>query len=53
MKGSMDTEQLHIGIIGAERIGRVHSGTLAFRLPDAKVVAITDVNRQAAQEVNA
>jgi myo-inositol 2-dehydrogenase/D-chiro-inositol 1-dehydrogenase len=49
----MNTEQLHIGIIGAGRIGRVHAETLAFRLPDAKVVAITDVNRQAAQEVAA
>ena len=49
----MSMEQLHIGIIGAGRIGRVHAETIAFRLPDAQVVAITDVNREAAQAVAA
>ena len=45
----MSTQQLHIGIIGAGRIGKVHAETLAFRLPEAKIVAIADVNREAAQ----
>ena len=45
----MSTSKLNIGIIGAGRIGRVHAETLAFRLPEAKIVAITDVNRQAAE----
>lgn len=49
----MNDKKLHFGIIGAGRIGRVHAETLAFRLPEAKVVAITDVNRQAAEEVAA
>lgn len=40
--------KLHIGIIGAGRIGKVHAETLAFRLPEAEIVAITDVNREAA-----
>jgi myo-inositol 2-dehydrogenase/D-chiro-inositol 1-dehydrogenase len=44
---------LHIGIIGAGRIGRVHAETLAFRVPEAKIVAIADVNREAAQELAA
>ena len=49
----MSTQKLHIGIIGAGRIGRVHAETLAFRLPESQIVAITDVNREAAQAVAA
>ena len=49
----MSTQKLHIGIIGAGRIGRVHAETLAFRLPEAQTVAITDVNRDAAQALAA
>src|SRR5712691_371883 len=45
--------QLHVGIIGAGRIGRVHAETLAFRLPEARTLAIADVNREAAQAVAA
>ncbi|HEV2486787.1 MAG TPA: inositol 2-dehydrogenase [Terracidiphilus sp.] len=49
----MSEKKLHIGIIGAGRIGRVHAETLAFRLPEAQIVAITDVNRDAAQTLAA
>ena len=49
----MSTQKLHIGIIGAGRIGRVHAETLAFRLPEAQIVAIADVSREAAQAVAA
>ena len=49
----MSTQKLHIGIIGAGRIGKVHAETLAFRLPEAEIVAITDVNREAAQALAA
>jgi myo-inositol 2-dehydrogenase/D-chiro-inositol 1-dehydrogenase len=45
----MSGKKLHVGIIGAGRIGRVHAETLAFRLPEAQTVAITDINRDAAQ----
>jgi len=45
------TDQLNVGIIGAGRIGKVHAETLAFRLPEARVLAIADVNRDAAQAV--
>lgn len=45
--------KLHIGIIGAGRIGKVHAETLAFRLPESHIVAITDVNRDAAQSLAA
>src|SRR5580698_4323679 len=47
------SKQIHFGIIGAGRIGRVHAETLAFRLPEAKILAITDINREAAQALAA
>ncbi len=49
----MSTQKLHVGIIGAGRIGRVHAETLAFRLPETQIVAITDINREAAEAVAA
>jgi myo-inositol 2-dehydrogenase/D-chiro-inositol 1-dehydrogenase len=49
----MDTQELNIGIIGAGRIGSVHAETLAFRLPSARIVAITDVNQGAAKALAA
>ena len=47
----MSFDRLHVGIIGAGRIGKVHAETLAFALPEAEIVSITDVNREAAREV--
>ena len=47
----MNDKKLHFGIIGAGRIGRVHAETLAFRLPQAKIVTIADVNREAAESL--
>jgi myo-inositol 2-dehydrogenase/D-chiro-inositol 1-dehydrogenase len=44
-------EKLNIGIIGAGRIGKVHAESLAFRLPEARVLAITDVSCEAAEQV--
>ena len=49
----MSTKQLHVGIIGAGRIGKVHAETLAFRLPEARTLAIADVSREAAKAVAA
>ncbi|SEF60922.1 myo-inositol 2-dehydrogenase [Bryocella elongata] len=49
----MKQDPLHIGIIGAGRIGRVHAESIAFRLPQARAVAITDANRASAEEVAA
>ena len=49
----MSSKKLQVGIIGAGRIGRVHSETLAFRIPEAQIVSITDLNRAAAEEVAA
>ena len=49
----MSSKQLHVGIIGAGRIGKVHAETLAFRLPEVRTLAIADVNREAAQALAA
>ena len=40
---------LNIGIIGAGRIAKVHADTIAFRIPTAALVAVTDVNTAVAQ----
>jgi myo-inositol 2-dehydrogenase / D-chiro-inositol 1-dehydrogenase len=45
----MTTNQLNVGIIGAGRIGKVHAENLAFRVPEARALAITDLNRDAAE----
>lgn len=47
----MSEKKLHLGIIGAGRIGTVHAETIAFRVPEAVLVAIADVDRKAAEEV--
>lgn len=49
----MNQKKLNIGIIGAGRIGRVHAESLAFRLPESHIVAITDVSLVAAEQVAA
>jgi myo-inositol 2-dehydrogenase/D-chiro-inositol 1-dehydrogenase len=41
-------KQLKIGLIGAGRIGRVHAQTIAYRIPDAALAAVTDLNGEAA-----
>jgi myo-inositol 2-dehydrogenase/D-chiro-inositol 1-dehydrogenase len=47
----MGIHKLNVGIIGAGRIGKVHSETLAFRVPEARTVAIADLNHEAAERV--
>jgi myo-inositol 2-dehydrogenase/D-chiro-inositol 1-dehydrogenase len=49
----LSIKQLNIGILGAGRIGIVHAETAAFRIPEARILAIADVNREAAQAVAA
>lgn len=44
-------DKIRIGIIGAGRIGKVHAQTLAFRVPNAALLAIADVNADAAREL--
>ena len=42
-------KKLNVGVIGAGRIGKVHAETIAFRIPEAAVVAIADPNLEAAK----
>jgi len=44
------TGQVNVGIIGAGRIGRVHAENLAYRIPEANVVAVADVFVEAAEK---
>lgn len=41
---------LKVGVIGAGRIGKLHAENLVYRVPEAEVVAIADVNQAAAEE---
>ncbi|HVN92160.1 MAG TPA: inositol 2-dehydrogenase [Terracidiphilus sp.] len=49
----MSGKKLHFGMIGAGRIGKVHAETLAFRLPQAEIVCVADVDREAAEALAA
>jgi myo-inositol 2-dehydrogenase/D-chiro-inositol 1-dehydrogenase len=40
--------RLNVGLIGAGRIGKVHAETIAYRIPDAALVHVADVNADAA-----
>lgn len=51
MGEQMSVKKLRFGILGAGRIGPVHAETLAFRVPEAEVAAIADLNREVAQKV--
>ncbi len=44
-------KRLNIGVIGAGRIGTVHTETIVRSVPEAQVVAIVDVNTAAAKEL--
>lgn len=44
-------EKLKIGVIGAGRIGKVHTETIAQSIPEAKVTAIADVNIYEAEKL--
>jgi myo-inositol 2-dehydrogenase/D-chiro-inositol 1-dehydrogenase len=37
-------KKLKIGVIGAGRIGKVHTETIVQNVPEAEVIAIADVN---------
>ena len=43
------TRKIKVGVIGAGRIGRVHAENLSLYLPDADVVAVSDVIKEAAE----
>ena len=43
-------EKINIGLIGAGKIGRVHATNLVNRIPNAKLVAVSDVYLEAAKK---
>jgi myo-inositol 2-dehydrogenase/D-chiro-inositol 1-dehydrogenase len=47
------TDKLNIGLIGAGRIGRLHAENLAYRLPEANPVAVSDIFVDAAVKIAA
>lgn len=42
---------LNIGLIGAGRIGRIHAGNLANRIPNARLVAVADIDLETAKSL--
>jgi len=51
LKGDIMGKKLRIGLIGAGRIGKLHINNLTNRVPDAEVVAISDVNFEGAKKL--
>jgi myo-inositol 2-dehydrogenase/D-chiro-inositol 1-dehydrogenase len=49
----MTTSSVRVGVIGAGRIGKIHAGNIATRIPGATLVAVADVNAKAAEELAA
>ncbi len=43
------TRKVNVGLIGAGRIGRLHARHLAFRIPEACILAASDIVLEAAQ----
>lgn len=46
-------DQVRVGVIGTGRIGRLHAANLVFRVPGARIVAVSDVLVAAAQQLAA
>jgi myo-inositol 2-dehydrogenase / D-chiro-inositol 1-dehydrogenase len=44
------SHKVHIGVIGAGRIGKEHLRNLVYHLPEAEVVAVSDINLESAQQ---
>jgi len=44
------SHKINVGLIGTGRIGRLHAEHLAFRIPQANLVAVSDVVLEAAQK---
>jgi myo-inositol 2-dehydrogenase/D-chiro-inositol 1-dehydrogenase len=44
---------INVGLIGTGRIGRLHAENLAYRIPEAKPVAVADIFVEAAEKVAA
>jgi myo-inositol 2-dehydrogenase/D-chiro-inositol 1-dehydrogenase len=44
------SRKVNVGIIGAGRIGKLHAEHLAYRVPDARILAVADVFLEAAEK---
>ena len=44
-------KKLNVGIIGAGRIGQVHAKSITYHIPQAKIVAISDIYYEGAKKV--
>ena len=44
-------EKINVGIIGAGRIGQVHAKSITYHIPQAKIVAISDIYVEGAKKV--
>jgi myo-inositol 2-dehydrogenase/D-chiro-inositol 1-dehydrogenase len=47
--GSSGNDKVRIGLIGTGRIGFIHAESLSFRLPEADLLCVSDVNLDAAK----
>ncbi len=45
--------KLRVGLIGAGRIGRVHATNITYRIPEAEVVAVSDIFPETAEKLAA
>ncbi len=45
----MREDEVRVAIIGSGRIGRLHAANLAFRIPKARLLAVTDINASLAE----
>jgi inositol 2-dehydrogenase len=44
------SKRIHVGVIGLGRLGSLYAGYFAHRLPKARLVAVSDLNAEAARE---
>ena len=47
----MSDSRIKLGLIGAGRIGRVHAEHLCCRIPEARLLAVTDIQEQSAKDL--
>jgi len=46
-------QKINVGVIGTGRIGRLHAENLMYRIPEANLVAVSDILMEAAEKVAA
>ncbi len=45
-------KKVRIGILGAGRQGQIHSKNIAYRIPEAELVAVSDVMKESLENIN-